>query len=323
MNYFTDQEKNILAEATSVVVGFSGGSDSSLALQVTNDYLNEINASSKLLALHVNHLSQNDSSVWEKHCEELCAALGIKFEAQQKQVEVKGEGFEAAARRVRQEIFASFGANTVIVLGHHLDDQVETVLFRMLRGTGMKGLSGMNRMSTFGNKIVLRPLFSLTKLDILKTLDNRGIEFISDNSNEDNAYSRNYIRNLIVPKILERWPAGSKNIARMAQLARQQSDLLTKLLEDNLKEVSDESGLSIKGLKQYGAFHRSELIRMWLDRNGYTSPNENQMKEIEKSFFQSRHEADPVIKFQREDGQKKGVVLTKVNNYILSEELDE
>jgi len=323
MNYFTDQEKNILAEATSVVVGFSGGSDCSLALQVTNDYLNEINASSKLLALHVNHLSQNDSSVWEKHCEELCAALGIKFEAQQKQVEVKGEGFEAAARRVRQEIFASFGANTVIVLGHHLDDQVETVLFRMLRGTGMKGLSGMNRMSTFGNKIVLRPLFSLTKLDILKTLDNRGIEFISDNSNEDNAYSRNYIRNLIVPKILERWPAGSKNIARMAQLARQQSDLLTKLLEDNLKEVSDESGLSIKGLKQYGAFHRSELIRMWLDRNGYTSPNENQMKEIEKSFFQSRHEADPVIKFQREDGQKKGVVLTKVNNYILSEELDE
>ena len=123
--------------------------------------------------------------------------------------------------------------------------------------------------------------------------------------------------------MLERWPAGSKNIARMAQLVRQQSDLLTHLLKDNLRDVSDESGLSIEGLKQYDAFHRSELIRMWLDRNGYASPNENQMKEIEKSFFQSRHEADPVIKFQREDGQKKGVVLTKVNNYILPEELDE
>jgi len=98
---------------------------------------------------------------------------------------------------------------------------------------------------------------------------------------------------------------------------------LVKLAFDNLKDVSDESGLSIEGLKQYDAFHRSELIRMWLDRNGYASPNENQMKEIEKSFFQSRHEADPVIKFQREDGQKKGVVLTKVNNYILPEELDE
>ena len=323
MNYFTDQEKNILAEASSVVVGFSGGSDSSLALQVTNDYLIEINDSSKLLALHVNHLSQNDSSIWEKHCEEVCAASGIRFKAQQKQVEVKGEGFEAAARKVRQEIFASFDANTVIVLGHHLDDQVETVLFRMLRGTGMKGLSGMNRISTFGDKIVLRPLFTLTKSDILKRLNDRGVKFITDNSNEDNAYSRNYIRNLIIPKMLERWPAGSKNIARMTQLARQQSDLLTKLLEDNLKEVSDESGLSIEGLKQYDAFHRSELVRMWLDRNGYASPNESQMREIEKSFFQSRHEADPVIKFQREDGQKKGVILTKVNNYILPEELDE
>jgi len=323
MNYFTDQEKNILAEASSVVVGFSGGADSSLALHVTNDYLKEINASSKLLALHVNHLSQNDSKTWEQHCAEVCKALSIEFKAFQKRVDIKGEGFEAAARKVRQEIFASFGANNVVVLGHHLDDQVETVLFRMLRGTGMKGLSGMNRMSTFAGKVILRPLFALTKSDIFKILNDRSIKFITDNSNEDNAYSRNYIRNLIVPKILERWPAGSKNIARMTQLVRQQSDLLTKLLEDNLKDVSDESGLSIEGLKQYDAFHRSELIRMWLDRNGYASPNENQMKEIEKSFFQSRHEADPVIKFQREDGQKKGVVLTKVNNYILPEELDE
>ena len=323
MNYFTDQEKNILAEASSVVVGFSGGADSSLALHVTNDYLKEIDANSKLLAVHVNHLSQNDSKTWEQHCAEVCKAISIKFKAFQKRVDIKGEGFEAAARKVRQEIFTSFDANTVIVLGHHLDDQVETVLFRMLRGTGMKGLSGMNRMSAFGDKTVIRPLFALTKRDIFKTLDGRGIEFITDNSNEDNAYSRNYIRNLIVPKILERWPAGSKNIARMAQLARQQADLLAQLLEDNLKAVSDESGLSIEGLKQYDAFHRSELIRMWLDRNGYASPNENQMKEIEKSFFQSRHEADPVIKFQREDGQKKGVVLTKVNNYILPEELDE
>ena len=62
---------------------------------------------------------------------------------------------------------------------------------------------------------------------------------------------------------------------------------------------------------------------MWLDRNDYASPNESQMREIEKSFFQSRQEANPVIKFQREDGQKKGVILTKVNNYILQEELDE
>ena len=323
MNYFTDQEKNILAEASSVVVGFSGGADSSLALHVTNDYLNEINASSKLLAVHVNHLSQNDSKTWEQHCAEVCKALSIEFKAFQKRVDIKGEGFEAAARKVRQEIFASFGANNVVVLGHHLDDQVETVLFRMLRGTGMKGLSGMNRMSTFAGKVILRPLFALTKSDIFKILNDRSIKFITDNSNEDNAYSRNYIRNLIVPKILERWPAGTKNIARMTQLVRQQSDLLIKLLEDNLKDVSDESGLSIEGLKQYDAFHRSELIRMWLDRNGYASPNESQMREIEKSFFQSRHEANPVIKFQREDGQKKGVILTKVNNYILPEELDE
>ena len=67
----------------------------------------------------------------------------------------------------------------------------------------------------------------------------------------------------------------------------------------------------------------SEMCIRDRDRNGYASPNESQMREIEKSFFQSRQEANPVIKFQREDGQKKGVILTKVNNYILPEELDE
>ena len=100
MNYFTDQEKNILAEASSVVVGFSGGADSSLALHVTNDYLKEIDASSKLLALHVNHMAQNDSYIWEKHCEDVCAAAGIEFEAHQKQVAVKGEGLRPQLARL-------------------------------------------------------------------------------------------------------------------------------------------------------------------------------------------------------------------------------
>ena len=76
-------------------------------------------------------------------------------------------------------------------------------------------------------------------------------------------------------------------------------------------------------LKKFDYFERSELIKIWLDKQFFSTPNESQMKEIEKSFFQSRQESNPVIKFQREDAQRLGVILTKTNNYLIAEEINE
>ena len=323
MDFFTKQEKDILLAANQVVVGFSGGPDSTLALHETLHLLKESNAANKLKALHINHQVQSKSDAWEEHCKSFCADNNIDLQVEKIDIEVKGEGFEAAARKARLSLFNSFDENTVLILGHHLDDQIETVLFRIFRGTGMKGLSGIKRQSKLGSKIVLRPLFSLTKEEIIELLKKEDLNYITDDSNQDNSFSRNYLRNSVLPKIYEKWPGARKNIGRMANILRKQNLLYESYLETVLNKVSDEDGLKLNELKNLDYFERAELIRIWLDKQSFSTPNESQMKEIEKSFFQSRQESNPVIKFQREDAQKLGVILTKTNNYLIAEEINE
>ena len=323
MDFYTKTEKDILLSADQIIIGFSGGADSTLLLHKTFNFLTESNYDNKLLALHINHQAQPESHAWEEHCQKFCQERKIHLQTEKVEITIKGEGFEAAARSARQEVFNSFDKNAVIVLGHHLDDQIETILFRIFRGTGMKGLSGIKRQSTLGSKVVLRPLFDLTKKEIIELLDKERLNYITDQSNHDNSFSRNYLRNTVIPKIYEKWPGAKKNISRMANILRKQNILYESYLEAVLEKVSDEDGLKLDELKNLDYFERAELIRIWLDKQSFSTPNESQMKEIEKSFFQSRQESNPVIKFQREDAQRLGVILTKTNNYLIAEEINE
>ena len=323
MDFFTKTEKDILLSADQIIVGFSGGADSTLLLHKTFNFLTESNYDNKLLALHINHQAQPESHGWEEHCQKFCQDRKIHLQTEKVEITIKGEGFEAAARSARLELFNSFDKNAVIILGHHLDDQIETILFRIFRGTGMKGLSGIKRQSILGSKVVLRPLINLTKKEIIELLDQERLNYITDESNQDNSFSRNYLRNTVIPKIYEKWPGAKKNISRMANILRKQNILYESYLEAVLEKVSDEDGLKLDELKNLDYFERAELIRIWLDKQSFSTPNESQMKEIEKSFFQSRQEANPVIKFQREDAQRLGVILTKTNNYLIAEEINE
>ena len=323
MDFFTKTEKDILLSADQIIVGFSGGADSTLLLHKTFNFLTESNYDNKLLALHINHQAQPESHAWEEHCQKFCQDRKIHLQTEKVEITIKGEGFEAAARSARLEVFNSFDKNAVIILGHHLDDQIETILFRIFRGTGIKGLSGIKRQSILGSKVVLRPLLNLTKKEIIELLDQERLNYITDESNQDNSFSRNYLRNTVIPKIYEKWPGAKKNISRMANILRKQNILYESYLEAVLEKVSDEDGLKLDELKNLDYFERAELIRIWLDKQSFSTPNESQMKEIEKSFFQSRQESNPVIKFQREDAQRLGVILTKTNNYLIAEEINE
>ena len=323
MDFFNNAEKDCLLEAEQVVVGFSGGADSTLLLHKTFNFLSENKSVDKLRALHINHQAQSASNEWEEHCQKFCQERKIHFQAKKIEISIEGEGFEAAARSARLALFKSLDENTVIVLGHHMDDQIETVLFRIFRGTGIKGLSGIKRQSKLGSKTILRPLFDLTKKEIIELLDQEELDYITDESNQDNSFSRNYLRNTVIPKVYEKWPGARKNISRMANILRKQNILYESYLAAVLEKVSDDDGLKLDELKNLDYFERAEIIRIWLDKQSFSTPNESQMKEIEKSFFQSRQESNPVIKFQREDAQRLGVILTKTNNYLIAEKENE
>ena len=323
MDFFNKSEQAILLAANNIIVGYSGGADSTLALFATNEFLKSHDQASKLTALYVDHQMQTNSTAWLKHCEAFCGKHNIAFKCQKAEIKQSGQGFEAAARTARQIIFNTYDKNSVIILGHHKDDQVETVFFRVLRGTGLKGLSGILRHTEINGKDLLRPLLHIGKAEILQFINEAQLDFIEDDSNQDNSYSRNFLRNKVIPLITERWPGAKKNTARMANLLSKQSKLYHKFLTDKLKSVCDDDGLLLDKLSTLDYFERAELIRIWLDQQSFASPNESQMKELEKSFFQSRQDANPTIKFYREDAQKTGVILSKTNNYLIAEELNE
>ena len=320
MDFFTSEESSILNNAKQVVVAFSGGPDSTLALIATKALLGD---NPKLLATHINHQQQTDAEGWEEICAKVCDKLNISFQAHKIHVEVKDQGFEAAARSARQKIYKKYGVGTVIILGHHANDQAETILFRLFRGTGIKGLSGMKRVSEYEGITYIRPLMALSKDEILSRLSEINQEFILDKTNIESNYSRNYFRNKVIPLIKEKWPHFDKSLNRMSALIGKQNELYESYLAEKIVSLGDSEGLLLDALIDLIPFERAEIIRFWLTSQGFTVPNESQMKEIEKSFFQSRHDAKPVLEFQRDDGQNVGVVLSKYNKYLIAEKLDE
>jgi tRNA(Ile)-lysidine synthase len=319
MSILSNAEKLLLKKSSKVVVGLSGGADSTLALVETYEFLKAENLTEKLVALHINHHLHEDSEHWEQHCVNLCAKLSVKYDVKKINPQQSGEGLEAAMRSERLKIFNSYEKGTVIVQGHHASDQVETLLFRLIRGTGIKGVSGIKRIRPAGEITFIRPLIKLTKKEVLEHLKVRKIQFIKDPSNEDNQFSRNYLRNVVIPHITRRWNTVEKNISRFTALAQKQNTLYEKMLKERLIDLVDGNALDLEKMESLSSFEKSELIRMWLENLSMFLPNEKQMEEIEKSFFQSRHDANPVVKFRRDDIKEFSIVLSKQNKFLIAE----
>ncbi len=320
MNFFDPSEKKILQDSKQIVVAFSGGADSTLSLLAT---MANTKDKSKITALHINHKKSKNSDLWEIHCKNFCSSRDINFISENVEINEEGQGFEAAARNERRKIFQNFPANTPIILGHHADDQVETILFRIFRGTALKGLSGMGRVQKHNHILLIRPLLNISKDQILNYLKKAEVSFVEDESNDDDGYSRNFIRKNIVPLIKSKWNSIEKNVSRMTRLAREQNALYEAFIREELKKVTEDQNLSLSLLENYDPFFRSELIRLWLSDLSHAVPNESQMKEIQKSFFESRQDSNPVIKFNRDDDKNSGVVISKVNNFLIAEVADE
>jgi tRNA(Ile)-lysidine synthase len=236
-----------------VAVGLSGGLDSVVLLHAMHGLAPRLGY--RLSAIHVNHGLSPNARNWQRFCAAFCLELGVPFTAVKVRVKKQGHGLEAAAREARRAALAKAAADA-IALAHHLDDQAETVLFNLLRGTGLEGASGMPAVGALGRKRLLRPLLDVPRSAIRAYATGHGLGWIEDESNADEALTRNFIRRRVGPLLESRFPRWRENLARAARhFAAADLDaraLLRAYLKQKGLRAPSESKL-VEMLKQLGS----------------------------------------------------------------------
>jgi tRNA(Ile)-lysidine synthetase-like protein len=236
LDFFNKSEQSILLNAKNIVVGFSGGIDSTLALAATNQFLETHGKKNCLTALHINHQTQSASSKWQKHCEIFCKAHDINFLCEVVQINETGQGYEAAARSARLEIFNSLEEESVIILGHHLDDQAETIFMRSSRNSGIDGLSGMKTITFWNGIFILRPLLKFSKNEIVQYANYKNIKFYEDPSNYLLKYERVRIRQELNQIKNNKWKTISNDLFKLGMNCNKLLNNINIVFENWLKQ---------------------------------------------------------------------------------------
>ena len=188
---------------TNFLLALSGGVDSMLLLKIATLVNND--ESFNFRAIHINHNHSSNAKEMEKHCSDICHEYSINLTVKNIHL-LSNKNIEEQLRNKRYESFFNhMFKDEVLVLAHHEDDQFETFLYRLFRGASPRGLSSIKEISERKNKILCRPFLQLPKKTIIELSSYLKLKFINDYSNNDLSYDRNYIRNKIIPTILDRW----------------------------------------------------------------------------------------------------------------------
>lgn len=225
-----------------ILVAFSGGLDSTVLLHQLVQWRTE-NPGVTLRAIHVHHGLSDNADAWVRHCENICQQWQVPLVVERVQLAQEGLGIEAQARQVRYQAFArTLLPGEVLVTAQHLDDQCETFLLALKRGSGPAGLSAMAEVSEFAGTRLIRPLLARTRGELVQWARQYDLRWIEDESNQDDSYDRNFLRLRVVPLLQQRWPHFAEATARSAALCAEQESLLDELLADDIAHCQKPQG---------------------------------------------------------------------------------
>ena len=252
-------------------VAFSGGLDSTVLLHLLAQ-LAKKHSQPELKAIHIHHGLQAAADAWPGHCQSVCDALGVPLEVIRVQV-LPGASLERAAREARYGAFVeATQTNELLLTAQHRDDQAETLLFRLLRGAGVRGLSAIPSQRRLGRGFLLRSLLDVSRAELEAYAVEHQLSWIEDPSNTDQQFSRNYLRQQIVPALIRRWPQAVATIARSAAHLSEAQGLLDELAEMDLAHAATVNefdwlgvpSLELVGLEKLSAARQRNALSHWL-----------------------------------------------------------
>jgi tRNA(Ile)-lysidine synthase len=267
----------------SILVGFSGGLDSSVLLHLL---AHSPLRSNGLRAIHVHHGLHPDADAWTAHCKSLCAGLGIALTVVRVEVRDSGHGPEAAARAARHAAFErELRDGEILVLAHHSDDQAETFLLRALRGSGPDGLGAMRAWRAFGRGWLWRPLLAQPRESLRDYATAHELRWIEDPSNADERFDRNFLRERVMPLLRERWPQADSTFARSAALSADAADALARIDDAALDALLDGDTLPAFAVRALPADARARLLRRWIAHLGLPPLPADGLRRIESELL--------------------------------------
>lgn len=276
-----------------VVVGFSGGLDSTVLLHAARSLAGDFEFA--LSAIHVNHGLSPNADVWTDSCARFCRERTLQLTVRRVDVPLGGgEGLEAAARRVRHKVLADHPANWIL-LAHHVDDQAETLLHNLLRGAGVRGAAAMQE----AHGRVLRPLLGVTREVLLDYARSHNLVWVEDESNADSRYTRNFLRHRVFPLVAKRFPKAGEQLAAAAARFGEASLLLDELATLDLGGSSPEFPLPLKLFHELSAARGRNLLRAMLTWHQAQPPDERRLNEFVRQLQTAAKDRHPRIDLAR------------------------
>jgi tRNA(Ile)-lysidine synthase len=282
-----------LPEGGHVGVALSGGRDSVALLDAALAVAEDVRCS--VSAFHIGHGLSPNADIWSRFCGELCATRGVPFASRNVHVVRAARiSVEAAARAARYDALAALAHEhgaAAVLLGHHADDQAETMLLQLLRGAGPRGLAAMPRSRVECDIRWLRPFLALPRAAIDRYATQRALHYIEDESNADPRYRRNALRTTVVPALRALAPGYPGVLGRAAEHQAEAAALLDELAELDARVAYDGASLDCAVLRALDPPRARNLLRWFLRRRGLRAPSATRLADMLRQLVTAGRDA--------------------------------
>lgn len=271
-------------------LGLSGGCDSVVLLHILSSL-----GLGRISAIHVHHGLSPNADAWAEFCAGYCERLAIPLTIRNVTVDVSsGLGLEAAARAARYAAFAECVGGSLL-LAQHRGDQAETVLFNLLRGTGVTGAAGMPAERSFGKLQLLRPLLDVSRAEIESYASAEGLAWITDESNADTGLTRNFLRHETLTAISQRFPSAEASLAQAAKHFAEAAGLLDELAAQDWQMASKGDAACMRALRQLSLPRLKNLLRHRLRCLGWQVPVTSRLDEFSRQLQSAALDRHPEL----------------------------
>lgn len=282
----TVKENNLIDFGDKIVVGVSGGPDSLTLLSLLLKYKEKFNI--EIIVAHVNHLIRKDSTEDEQFVENFCKKNGVKFYCKRVNVleiaKKEKKGTEEVGRKERYKFFREIckkeNANK-IAIAHNMNDNAETMILNLVRGTGLNGLEGIKPYAILDGLFIIRPLINCKREEIESYCKKNNLEPRIDSTNKENIYKRNIIRKKILPSLKELNPNIVETLMRTSELVTENNDFM--------KEETYKAFLSVAEVQNKGTIEERKNLE------GKNLKNNNCNKNIEVIIYVKKFNNLPII----------------------------